>query len=99
VPADDASRIEALEAEVRRLHVMLESAPDFIARITLDGKFLYPNHVAPGSDTAGAIGTGFEKYIPEAFHDRAHAALTAAHRTRSVQQFATIGLVAAGKMG
>ncbi|MEY2929555.1 MAG: hypothetical protein RL033_304, partial [Pseudomonadota bacterium] len=41
-------RVRALEAEVRRLQVMLESAPDFITRITTDGNFLYLNRLAPG---------------------------------------------------
>jgi len=97
--AEDASRIEVLEAEVRRLRVMLESAPDFIARITLDGKFVDLNHVAPGFTLAEVVGSPFDAYIPEAFHARAHAAVKAAHDTRSVQQFATIGPLSADTMG
>ena len=88
---DEASRIERLEAEVRRLRAMLECAPDFIARITLDGRFLYVNHVAPGYDLAEIAGTSIFAYIPEAFHESARAAVKAASETRSVQQYATIG--------
>jgi two-component system cell cycle sensor histidine kinase/response regulator CckA len=97
--AEDASRIEVLEAEERRLRVMLESVPDFIARITLDGKFLDLNHVAPGLDKAKVVGSSFEAYIPEAFHGRARAAVKTAYETRSVQQFATIGPLSADVMG
>src|SRR5579862_7137771 len=97
--ADDASRIEALEAEVRRLHVMLACAPDFIARITLDGRFLYLNHVAPGFEMTDVVGTSILAYIPEAFHERANAAVKAAHETRSVQEYATLGPVSATATG
>ncbi len=99
MPAEEASRIEALEAEVRRLHVMLASAPDFIARITRDGKFLYLNHVAPGFEMTEVIGTSILAYIPEAFHERANAAIKAAYETRSVHQYATIGPVSATTTG
>ncbi len=97
--ADDASRIELLEAEERRLRVMLESVPDFIARITLDGKFLDLNHVAPGLDKAKVLGSSFEAYLPEALHERARAALKTAYESRSVQQFAAMGPVSADVMG
>jgi PAS domain S-box-containing protein len=99
MPADDASRIEVLEAEVRRLRVMLESAPDFIARITRDGRFVDVNHVAPGFDVAQVVGASFEAFTPPAFRERARAAVKAAYETRTVQQFATIGPISAERMG
>jgi two-component system cell cycle sensor histidine kinase/response regulator CckA len=97
--AEDASRIEVLEAEVRRLRAMLESAPDFIARITVDGKFLYLNHVARGFDMAQVMGSSFESYIPEAFRELARAAVKSAHATRTVQQYATVGPISSESMG
>ena len=99
MPADDADRVQALETEVRRLQAMLESAPDFIARITLDGTFLYLNHLAPGFEMAQVIGTSVLNFIPEAFHERARAAMREAIATRSVQQYKTIGPVTAERMG
>ena len=40
-PEDLRARIAELEAEVRVLHTMLQSAPDIITRISVDGEFLY----------------------------------------------------------
>src|SRR5687768_4341238 len=97
--ADDASRVEALEAEVRRLKIMLACAPDFIARITLDGKFIYLNYVAPGFDLAEVPGTSVFGYIPEAFHEDARAAIRAARETRTVQQYATMGPITSDEIG
>lgn len=73
------------------LHAMLQSAPDLITRTTVDGDFLYLNHVSPGFRIEDVVGTPALGYIPEAFHDRAQAAMRAARETRSVQQFATLG--------
>lgn len=87
---DLRERIAALEAEVRLLHTMLESAPDFITRVTVDGEFLYLNRVSPGYRREDVLGTPAESYIPEAFRDAARAAMRAAKETRSVQQFATV---------
>jgi two-component system cell cycle sensor histidine kinase/response regulator CckA len=92
-------RIAALEAEVRRLQVMLESAPEFISRITNQGNFLYVNRVMPGFTREQVLGTSIEAYIPPEFRERAQAAMRAARESRSVQQFATAGPVAADRLG
>ena len=99
MPADEASRVEALEAEVRRLKLMLECAPDFIARITLEGRFLYVNHLAPGFELADVLERNAYEFLPPAFHERARAAIQRAHSTRTVQQYATLGPVSADKEG
>jgi PAS domain S-box-containing protein len=96
---DHAGRIEALEAEKRRLELMLASSTDLIARITLDGRFLYLNHVAPGFELSHVIGASIYSFIPEAFHERARSALREALETRSVQEYATIGPVTAERSG
>lgn len=93
------ARIAELEAEVRVLHAMLRSAPDLISRITVDGSFLYLNHVSPGFRMEDVIGTSVDGYIPEAFHERAHAAMRAARERRSVQQYATLGPRSADEIG
>ncbi|MEY4548527.1 MAG: hypothetical protein RL685_4722 [Pseudomonadota bacterium] len=87
-------RVRALEAEVRRLQVMLESAPDFITRITTDGNFLYLNRLAPGFQMEQVLGTSINAYLPPEARERASIAMTAARETRSVQQYATAGMVA-----
>jgi two-component system, cell cycle sensor histidine kinase and response regulator CckA len=92
-------RVRALEAEVRRLRVMLESAPDFITSITNDGKFLYLNRLAPGFQMEQVLGTAIDAYVPPEARERAHAAMKAASETRSVQQYATVGLVARDRLG
>ncbi|HSU40033.1 MAG TPA: ATP-binding protein [Polyangiaceae bacterium] len=99
MPEDPASRIESLEAEKRRLQVMLASSADFIARITVDGRFLYVNHVAQGHEIASVIGTSVYDYIPAAFHERAQRAIKTAHETRSVQEYRTIGPVSTERNG
>ena len=93
------ARIGELEAEVRVLSTMLQSAPDFISRITVDGKFLYLNHVTPGLSAEDVLGTSVYRYIPEAFHERAQAAVRTAKETRSVQQYATLGPRTADTVG
>ena len=79
------ARIAALEREVSVLHAMLRSTPDLISRTTVDGKFLYLNHVTPGFRMEDVVGTPAEAYIPEAFHARLHAAMRAAQDTRATQ--------------
>jgi two-component system cell cycle sensor histidine kinase/response regulator CckA len=98
-PDDLRVRIQELEATVRVLSTMLQSAPDLITQITVDGKFLYLNHVSPGFRLEDVLGTSAEAYIPEAFRERAHAAMRAARETRSVQQFATLGPRTSAEIG
>jgi PAS domain S-box-containing protein len=92
-------RIRGLEAEVRRLQVMLASAPDFISRLTIDGKFLYLNRLAPGFTMEQVLGSSIDVYLPPDARPQAHAAMKAAHETRTVQQYATTGRVSADKFG
>ena len=92
-------RIRALEGEVRRLTLMLESAPDFITRITVDGKFLYLNRLAPGFRMEDVLGTSVDAYVPPEFRERAHQAMRAACETGRVQEYATIGQISADKIG
>ncbi len=92
-------RVKALEAEVRRLRVMLESAPDFITNVTNDGKFLYLNRLAPGFRMEQVLGSTVEAYVPPEAHERARAVMKAARETRSVQQYATSGLISKDKLG
>jgi PAS domain S-box-containing protein len=93
------SRIESLEAEVRRLRGMLACAPDFIARVTLDGTFLYLNHTVPGFALDEVVGTSVFAYIPEPFHARAREAMRLAAEKRTVQQYATVGPITSERQG
>ncbi len=95
--ADD--RIRALEEEVRRLTLMLESAPDFITRITVDGKFLYLNRLAPGFEMKDVLGTSVDAYVLPEYRERAHQAMRAACETGTVQEYPTMGRVSADKIG
>jgi two-component system, cell cycle sensor histidine kinase and response regulator CckA len=92
-------RIRALEDEVRRLTLMLEGAPDFITRITVDGKFLYLNRLAPGFEMKDVLGTSVDAYVPPEFRERAHEAMRAACETGKVQEYATVGQTSANKIG
>ena len=95
----NAERIRALEEEVRRLTQMLESAPDFITRITVDGDFLYLNRLAPGFQMSDVLGTSADGYVPPEFLERAHAAMRAARETRTTQQYATLGRTSSERVG
>jgi PAS domain S-box-containing protein len=95
--ADD--RTLALEAEVRRLKAMLECAPNFIMRITLDGKLLYLNQLAPGFRMEDVIGTNVDDYVPEVFRERAREAMRQAVETRTVQEYSTLGRISAERVG
>ncbi len=92
-------RVRELEAEVRVLNTMLSNAPDFITRITVDGKFLYLNRLAPGFEMKDVLGTSCFEYVPEAYRERAGQAMRAACETRSVQQYSTVGQVSADRVG
>src|SRR5262245_36885720 len=94
-----AERIRSLEAEVQRLQLMLESSPDFIMRVSNEGKLLYMNRLAPGFRMEDVLGTSVEAYMPPESHERALAVMRAARETRSVQQYANVGLVAPDRMG
>src|SRR5687768_10334326 len=96
---DLRARVAELEAEVRVLHTMLQSAPDIITRISVDGEFLYLNHVAPGFRMEAVRGTSMDGYIPEAFRETARAAMRVARETRSVQQYSTPGPRSADELG
>ena len=96
---DPRSRIAELEAQVRVLHTMLQSAPDFITHITVDGEFLYLNRVAPGFRMEDVLGTPIDAYIPEDFRATARAAMRAARETRSVQHYATVGPLSTKQIG
>jgi PAS domain S-box-containing protein len=96
-PKDE--RIRELEDEVRRLSLMLESAPDFITRITLDGKFQYLNRLAPGYRMSDVIGTSVDAYVPPEFRQRAWQAMQRARETGSVQQYATMGSTGPDQVG
>ena len=92
-------RIRALEDEVRRLTLMLESAPDFITRITVDGKFLYLNRLAPGFEMKDVLGTSIDSYVPPEFRERAHEAMRVACETGKVQEYRTVGRTSSAKIG
>lgn len=96
---DLRARIAELEAEVQVLYTMLRSAPDLISRVTVDGKFLYANHLSPGFRMEDVIGTSAEQYIPEGFRETAREAMRLARETRAVQQFATLGPRSADALG
>ena len=95
----DDDRIRALQDEVRRLTLLLESAPDFITRITVDGDFLYLNRLAPGFEMKDVLGTSVDAYVPPEFRERARRAMRAARETGTVQEYATLGRVSADKVG
>ncbi len=96
-PKDE--RIRELEDEVRRLSLMLESAPDFITRITVDGKFEYLNRLAPGYSMSDVVGTSVDAYVPVEFRERAWQAMQRARETGTVQQYATLGSTGPGQIG
>jgi two-component system, cell cycle sensor histidine kinase and response regulator CckA len=92
-------RIQALEGEVRRLTLMLESAPDFISRISTDAKFLYVNRVAPGLEVKDVLGSLVDQYVPPEFCERCHEAIRVACETGKVQEYATLGITGPDTMG
>jgi two-component system, cell cycle sensor histidine kinase and response regulator CckA len=96
---DDADRTRALEAEVRRLKAMLECAPSFVMRISLDRKLLYINQLAPGFHMEDVIGTSADDYVPEAFRERARQAIQAACETGTVQEYSTLGQISTDRVG
>jgi len=93
------ARVRALEDEVRRLTLMLESAPDFIARVTVDGKLLYLNRLAPGFEMKDVLGTSVDAYVPPEFHERAQQARRAACETGKVQEYSIVGRTSPDKLG
>jgi PAS domain S-box-containing protein len=93
------ARLRALEDEVRRLSAMLENAPDFVCRVSLDGRFLYVNRLAPGFERSQVLGQPIEKFLPAEYHDRMHAAMKAARERRETHEYATLGPIRADKLG
>ncbi|MEI9938706.1 MAG: ATP-binding protein [Pseudomonadota bacterium] len=91
--------IRGLEDEVRRLERMLESAPDFITRVSVDGKFLYVNRLAPGFQMSDVVGTSVDNFVPPEFRERALEARVKARETATVQQYATLGSTGVDSVG
>ncbi|MEO8900852.1 MAG: ATP-binding protein [Polyangiaceae bacterium] len=96
-PKDD--RIRALEDEVKRLSAMLESAPDFIARLTVEGRLLYINRLAPGFRMEDVLGTSIETYVPPDAREQSRTAIARALETGGVQQYANLGRNGVDTMG
>jgi PAS domain S-box-containing protein len=92
-------RVRALEAEVRRLLVMLECAPDYIMSLSPDLKFLYLNRLAPGFSMEQVLGSSVVEYLPPESRDVTLTALKAARDTCRVQQFANVARVSADRFG
>jgi len=63
------------------LRSVLESAPDFIARVDLDGRFLFVNRLVPGATMEDTIGRPVFDYIPREAHERVRSALEQVVRT------------------
>jgi two-component system cell cycle sensor histidine kinase/response regulator CckA len=97
--AGNDGRIRALEAEVARLHTMLGSAPDFITLVTIDGRFLYLNRLAPGFRMEDVLGTSIAEYVPSEFQDLARDALRRAVALRNVQEYSTMGRISTDRLG
>ncbi len=97
--SNDDERIRALQDEVRRLELMLESAPDFITRVSLDGRFLYVNRLAPGYQMSDVLGTSVDDFVPPQFRERALHARAKALETAAVQQYATLGSTGVDSVG
>jgi two-component system, cell cycle sensor histidine kinase and response regulator CckA len=96
---DEDARLRALEEEVRRLSALLENAPDFISRITVDGKFLYVNRVAPGFERSQVLGQSIESFVPPEYQERMHQAMRAACATGETQEYATLGPQSSDQLG
>ena len=92
-------RIRELEDEVRRLRVMLESAPDFMARLTVEGKFLYLNWLAPGFNMTDVLGTSVNEYVPPEFREPAMEAIARVRQTGKTQEYANLGRTGVDTMG
>ena len=95
----DDDRIRALEGEVRRLTLMLESAPEFITRITVDGKFLYVNRLAPGYEMKDVLGSSIDAFVPPQYRERAHQAIRTACETGTTQEYPTMGVTSHDQLG
>jgi len=95
------TQVEALEGEVARLTTMLASAPDFIARVSLDGRILFVNRRldGPGRGQDEVVGTSLFGYLPPAFRERAREAIDAAISTREVQRYETVAPAAGRRLG
>ncbi|MDF3069078.1 MAG: Blue-light-activated protein [Polyangiaceae bacterium] len=92
-------RIRRLEAEVRRLTAMLHSAPDFISHVSVDGTFLYVNHLSAGYEPDQVLGHPVEDFLPPMYRARVNDALRAAQETGRTQEYATFGPVTTERMG
>ena len=78
---------------------MLESAPDFITQLTVDGKFLFLNRLAPGYQMSEVLGTTFEGYVPAEYRQRAWEAIARARETGTLQQYSNLGRTGVDTVG
>ena len=98
-------RIATLEEEARAsrssealLRSVLDNAPDFIARITLDGTFLFVNRIVPGLDVEDVTGMSvFDFTVPEA-HATIRACLARVVATGQSDDYETLGMAAHGRL-
>lgn len=97
--AGNGDRIRALEWEIARLQTLLGSAADYVSLLSLDGRLLYMNRVAPGYRLEDVLGSSVTDYIAPEFRERAAEALRLARETRLVQHYTTLAQVAPDRTG
>jgi len=83
-------------ADIRKawevLASILHHAPDFLAHISVDGRFLFLNRYIPGLEPAEVMRRTIYDFTEPAYHERMRAAIARVVETRSQQAYETVGV-------
>ena len=78
---------------------MLEHAPDFIARVKVDGTVLYANRAAPDFVSGQSGHDSIERWVPAEYQPRLYRALRDAGQSGETQEYAALGPIRGDKLG
>jgi PAS domain S-box-containing protein len=79
------------------LRSVLETIPAFVASVTLDGRFVFLNRLAPGVDSADLIGKSVFEFIDTEYHERVRRCFERVRETGEPSAYDTRAVGAYGR--
>jgi PAS domain S-box-containing protein len=90
--------LKQLQSSESQLQAIMESAPDFITQVDLQGNILYLNRVVPGVTLREAIGSSALDWLPPAYRESTRQMMEQCVRDRRVMEYELLGSGAYGSM-
>ncbi len=79
--------LQSLREREARLRAITENAPDFILKLSPEGKITFVNRVFPGRTTQGLIDQSIYTYVPPEYHTLIQTSLEQALTSKETHEF------------